>query len=67
MKIFIVEGPDNVGKDVLIDNLYLEYKSKYNIIVRHFGAPPKNLDNRQKFYFQKTLFLHRYLSRIHYL
>lgn len=42
MKVLIIEGPDNCGKDTLISNI----SSKYNIVkIIHCTTPPKDIDN----------------------
>ena len=40
MKHIIIEGGDNLGKDLLIEGILKHFKAD-NITIRHFGKPPK--------------------------
>lgn len=53
MKLIIIEGPDRVGKDTLIQNLLNEYN---NVYIRHWCSPLGN-SNAEKIAYQKKSFL----------
>jgi len=55
MKFIVIEGGDQLGKTSLIKGL-CEYFKFDNIVIRHFGKPPKTLKGIAAFGFQMTCF-----------
>ncbi len=55
MKHIFVEGPDNVGKTLLIKKL-CEHFAYNNVSVRHFGKPPKGMSSVETLDFQFEVF-----------
>jgi thymidylate kinase len=55
MKLIIIESPDCLGKNLLIKGL-CEYYNYDNVMIRHFGKPPKNLNFKDIEKFQWNAF-----------
>lgn len=55
MKLIIIEGGDNLGKSLLIEGICKHFNYD-NIIIRHFGKPPKGLTPKEVLDFQFKCF-----------
>lgn len=55
MKLIICEGGDQLGKNTLIDGL-LKHFNYDNVLIRHFGKPPKLDEDLDPLNFQITCF-----------
>ena len=55
MKLFIIEGGDNLGKSTLIKRLCGHFNYD-NVTIRHFGKPPKDLSPAESDVFQFNCF-----------
>ena len=56
MKLIIIEGIDCIGKDTLIKGIQEHFIKDYNVCIRHFGKPPKNLNTEDVLDFQFKCF-----------
>jgi len=59
MKLIILEGGDNLGKSTLIEGICRHFNYD-NVIIRHFGKPPKNLSPQDSLNFQFNAFDNEY-------
>jgi thymidylate kinase len=55
MKLIILEGGDRLGKSTLIKGL-CEHYNYDNVIIRHFGKPPKGMSPQETLTFQFKCF-----------
>ena len=56
MKLIILEGPDRLGKNSLLKNICDHYNYD-NIMIRHFGKPPKELIQDESIKYQFGVFI----------